>query len=303
MPDRAWWDGPLVGLDLETTAPSPEEARIVTAALVTVGPLVHTDGSMTPELTPEGVRVPRDVQRRTWLADPGVPIPEEATAVHGVTTEHAREHGRPIHDVVLELVAALNAAPDGAPLVVFNAPYDLTVLDREFRRHAAGAQRGGLAMMPGLAGLRVVDPFVLDKHLDRYRKSYPHGHDAESAKAAGIPSSRTLAGMCAHYRVTLDGAHDAAFDALAAVRLAWRICSSAHVVRRARNPAERAELVELRAEWARVRGDLGALHDYQHALAILERERFAEYKASIGEHDEAARIRAEVGWPVLEVPT
>jgi DNA polymerase III subunit epsilon len=298
MPDRAWWDGPLVGLDLETTAPSPEEARIVTAALVTVGPLVHTDGSMTPELTPEGVRVPRDVQRRTWLADPGVPIPEEATAVHGVTTEHAREHGQPIHDIVPELMAAIADAPAGAPLIVFNARYDLTVLDREVRRQTDH----GMAELANVIR-PVVDPFVLDKHLDRYRKSYPHGHDAESAKAAGIPSSRTLAGMCAHYRVTLDGAHDAAFDALAAVRLAWRICSSADVVRRTRNAREAHELDAMRDEWQEMRGDLEALHEFQRRLALEERERFAEYKASIGEHDEAARIRAEVGWPVLEVPT
>jgi hypothetical protein len=106
--------------------------------------------------------------------------------------------------------------------------------------------------------------------------------------------------MCGHYRATLDGAHDAAFDALAAVRLAWRICSSADVVRRVRGRGEAAELAQLRRAWAAVRGDLEALHDYQRELAIAERERFAEYKRGIGEHEEADRIEAEVGWPVLD---
>ena len=46
----------------------------------------------------------------------------------------------------------------------------------------------------------MLDPRVLDKHLDRYRKG-----------------RRTLTDLCAHYGVTLEGAHDAAADALAAL--------------------------------------------------------------------------------------
>lgn len=282
----AWWHGPLVGLDLETTAADPQEARIVTAALVVVHP--HGDGWERP------------VDRATWLADPGVAIPEEATAVHGVTTERAQAEGRRASDVVREVFAALaDATADGEPLVVYNARYDLTVLARECARHAPVLVSPQLRE-PLLERVRVVDPFVLDKHLDRYRKSYPPGHDAESAKAAGVPSSRTLEGMCWHYCATLDGAHDAAFDALAAVRLAWRMCSRSGVVRRVRNARDAHELAAMRDEWQEVREDLDALHEFQRRLALEERERFAEYKASIGEHDEAARIRAEVGWPVLE---
>lgn len=48
--------------------------------------------------------------------------------------------------------------------------------------------------------LRVLDPRVLDKHLDRYRKG-----------------RRTLTDLCAHYGVVLEGAHDAAADALASM--------------------------------------------------------------------------------------
>lgn len=276
MSGPSWWEGRLVGLDLETTSPLPEEARIVTAAIVVVG-----GGQPTEE--------------RSWVVDPGVEVPEEAAAIHGFTTERVRAEGRPPSDVLREVLQeVLGAVQRGLPLVIFNARYDLTVLDRESRRHLGSA--GGLPER-----LRVVDPLVLDKHLDRYRKSYPYGHNAETAAAAGIPSSRTLGGMVKVYSASLDGAHEATADALAAARIAYRIGQRGRVIRRTRSRAEAVELRMLEGQWAMVRDDLDELHAYQRDLALAERVRFAEYKASIGEHEEAERIRAEVGWPVLEL--
>jgi DNA polymerase-3 subunit epsilon len=83
------------------------------------------------------------------------------------------------------------------PLIAYNASYDLTVLDAELRRHGHP---------PLTIGGPVIDPLVLDRALDRYRRG-----------------SRKLAAACEHYQVRLDGAHDAAADALAAGRVAWRI--------------------------------------------------------------------------------
>ena len=71
----SWTDGPLLGFDTETTGVDVDNDRIVTAALV------RRDAT--------GTHV------RSWLIDPGVDIPEAAAAIHGVSTEHAREHGRP----------------------------------------------------------------------------------------------------------------------------------------------------------------------------------------------------------------
>jgi DNA polymerase-3 subunit epsilon len=90
----------------------------------------------------------------------------------------------------------------GIPLVIYNAPYDLTVVDRETRRHKMTPFADALA---GHA-VMVIDPLVLDKHVDQYRKG-----------------KRTLTAACDHYGVTLDGAHDSSFDALAAMRVAWKI--------------------------------------------------------------------------------
>lgn len=179
-----WHEGPLAGFDLETTGPAPETARIVTAAIVVRGSN-------------------REPETLSWLVNPGIEIPAEATAVHGVTTERARADGMDAAKAAEEISCKLAALVlDQLPLVIYNAPYDLTVLDREARRHSIAPFGDVLAGCTGF----VVDPLVLDKHADTYRKG-----------------SRTLAAACEHYRVTLDGAHDAGYDALAAMRVAWRI--------------------------------------------------------------------------------
>ena len=40
-----------------------------------------------------------------WLANPGIPIPDGAAAIHGVTTERAVAEGRPAADGFAELLA------------------------------------------------------------------------------------------------------------------------------------------------------------------------------------------------------
>ncbi|WP_031507688.1 3'-5' exonuclease [Streptomyces megasporus] len=176
-----WYEGPLAAFDTETTGVDPERDRIVSAALVL------QDAPDAP------------VRATRWLVDPGVPVPEAATAVHGLTGEHLREHGRRPAEVLEEIVRALAAQGSaGRPLVVMNAPFDLTLLDRELRRH----RDTSLERSAGSAPMCVLDPKVLDKHLDRYRKG-----------------RRTLTDLCGHYGVEADGAHDAAADATAALRV------------------------------------------------------------------------------------
>lgn len=182
----SWHLGRLAGFDLETTGVDVETDRIVTACVVQVG-------------------AKQPIQSANWMADPGVEIPEGAAKVHGITTERARTEGRPAGEVVEQLVAALaEVVVAGIPVVAMNAAFDLTMLDREARRH--GVQP--LVDIVG-DGLRVVDPRVLDKQVDRRRKG-----------------RRTLTDLCQHYGVRLDGAHDSAADAVAACRVAWRLGST-----------------------------------------------------------------------------
>ena len=181
----SWHLGRLAGFDTESTGVDVEQDRIVTACVVQCG------GG-------------QPVAAANWLADPGVDIPEAATAVHGISTEKARTEGRPAGEVIEQVVTALTAVVlSGIPVVAMNASFDLTLLDREARRH-------GVQPLTDIVGgdLRVIDPFVIDKEVDRYRKG-----------------KRTLTDLCAHYEVPLDGAHSADADALAACRVAWRLGS------------------------------------------------------------------------------
>lgn len=174
-----WYEGPLAAFDTETTGVDVETDRIVSAAVV-----VQDAPGSRPRVT-------------RWLVNPGVPVPEAATAVHGLTDEHLALNGRWPAPVMYEIAEELaEQAAMARPLVVMNAPFDLTLLDRELRRHRASS----LDRWFEASTLRVLDPRVLDKHLDRYRKG-----------------RRTLTDLCAHYGVTLEGAHDAAADALAAL--------------------------------------------------------------------------------------
>ena len=181
----SWHTGRLAAFDIETTGVDPEHDRIVTAAVSVVG------GGQPAE-------------HRSWLVDPGIDIPADATSVHGITTERAQAEGRVSGEAIEEITAALaEQLRNGVPIVAFNAPFDLTFLDREAHRHGL---RPLLDRVGGPDGMLVVDPRILDKQFDRFRRG-----------------KRTLGAVCAHYRVTLDDAHAANADAIAAARVAYRL--------------------------------------------------------------------------------
>lgn len=171
-----WWEGRLAALDIESTSVDVETARVVTVTIAAVGGGVATEAV-------------------TLVADPGVPIPDEAATIHGYSTERAQAEGQPARDVIVGALSLLGALAH-LPLCAYNARFDLTIMDREARRH------GLESFVPPV----VIDGLVLDKHLDPYRQG-----------------SRRLEAVCEHYRCRLDGAHDSAHDALAAARVAYRI--------------------------------------------------------------------------------
>ena len=195
----SWITGALVGFDLETTGTDVEEDRIVTAAVVRLG----RDGTVS--------------EKMIWLLDPGVEIPEPAAEIHGITTEYARSNGAPAAAAIEEITQAVaDVLRSVTPLVVMNARYDLTLLDRECQRYAVESLEERLKMTPS----PVIDPLVLDKHVDRYRKG-----------------TRALHALCAHYGVQLDDAHNASADAVAAACVARRI-GEAYASVGAMRPAE-----------------------------------------------------------------
>lgn len=179
-----WTDGPLLGFDTETTGVDVDHDRIVTAALV------RRDAAGT------------DV--RTWLIDPGVPIPEGASAIHGISTEHAREHGVEPAGALDEIAAQIaEAMRDGVPVVAYNASFDLCLLEAELGRHGLPTveDRLGGAVRP------VIDPLVLDRAEDRFRKG-----------------KRKLVDLCGVYQVVDNGnLHTADVDVVATLNVLDRI--------------------------------------------------------------------------------
>ena len=178
----AWPFGPLLGFDTETTGVNPSRDRLVTAALV--------------RRTERPVFGDRQQSVTTWLADPGVEIPEAASAVHGVTTERARAEGRPVAEVLAEVSDQLvTAMAAGTPVVAFNASYDLTLMEAELTRHGLPTMRSRLGRQLG----PIADPLVLDRAVDRYRKG-----------------KRRLSDLCEVYGVQVDEAlHTAEVDVAA----------------------------------------------------------------------------------------
>jgi DNA polymerase-3 subunit epsilon len=164
----SWIDAPLLGFDTETTGTKVTSDRIVTVALV------HSVG---PGREKETVA--------TWLIDPEMEIPEPAQRVHGISTAHAREHGMPAAEALDEVAAmATDALGKDIPLVAFNGGFDLAIIENELTRLGLPtlAARLGHDIAP------MLDPLVIDRGVDRYRKG-----------------KRTLTDLIAHYGVTQDG--------------------------------------------------------------------------------------------------
>lgn len=170
----------MLAFDLETTGVETTEARIVTSSVIYV------------ERTESGGW---DSWQAHRMADPGIEIPEGATAVHGVTTERARAEGKPHDEVLAATIDDIYRAWDsGAILVAFNAAYDLSLLS---------------ALEPDFVVRGpVFDPMIVDKAIDRYRRG-----------------SRKLTDIAALYGVPLTeiDAHSSSADAIAAGKIATRM--------------------------------------------------------------------------------
>jgi DNA polymerase-3 subunit epsilon len=170
-----WWEQGMAVLDTETTAKDPEEALLASISFALIRP------------------ADRAVDMRSALVD--VDMPEEAS--------------KEVLDVYCgDIALALNR---GTALVIQNAPYDLTVLDRECRRHGIptiSERLDGRPIAP------VVDPGVLDKRLIKYRRRVSEDQGARCLK--------TLAQV---HGVGWDDelAHTAEYDALQAGRVVWQL--------------------------------------------------------------------------------
>jgi DNA polymerase-3 subunit epsilon len=172
------WPSTFVGFDLETTGISPSSDRIVSAAVVAMS----QDSILAAH---------------SWLVNPGIAIPAEATAVHGITNERVAAEGQAAAGAVQEIVTQLRAAWDnGLPVVAYNAAFDIPFIWHEADRH--GVEFGAMGV--------VLDPLVIWRQLERYR-----------------PGKKRLADAVSRFGLSVEDAHEAMADAKAAVEVMFNL--------------------------------------------------------------------------------
>lgn len=172
-----WIEQRLCVFDVETTGVDTEKDHIVSACIAFVG------GGDKPRL-------------HEWLL--AVEIPEEASKIHGITTEFAAANGMRHKDGISEIRDTLLETFGKMPVVGFNMSFDLSVLKSECNRYGLDINTENIKP--------IIDVFILDRHYERYRKG-----------------SRKLDAVAAAYGVKVSESHKAGADALNTGRTLWRM--------------------------------------------------------------------------------
>ena len=159
-------DRPLAVFDIESTGLNPRTDRIVELAVL--------------RLEPGGAR-----SSRTWLLNPGMPIPLESVAIHGITDEMVRGAPR-FEEKAAEILAFFRDCDLGGFGL---SKLDVPILEEEFAR---------CGMFFNAAGRRLVDALRV------YHRREPRDLSAAMRFYCGEE---------------LEGAHGAAADAAAALRV------------------------------------------------------------------------------------
>lgn len=191
----------LVSIDTETTGRDPNVDRIVEIACV-----IYEGGAI--------------VERRSWLVNPGMPIPQEAFDVHGISDDEVGDKP-PFAAIVPELIEALS----GAIPVAYNAEFDRDFLLAELARASFVAP----ALPPAARkGIEWIDPLVWARELH---------HDERS---------KSLGDVCERLGIALEKAHRAVHDAEAALQVFDRFRGDTRV------PATYAALIQEQRRLARI---------------------------------------------------
>lgn len=281
-----WWRRRMCGIDLETSrpvweageGPNVNEERIVSLGLALVG-----GGGETWSYT--------------WLVNPGFSIPPESTAIHGIADEDVAD--APMWpDVAEDVLAVLDeAAEQRMALVAYNAPYDCTVTDRELKR-------AGIDPAPLWAILRMVDPLLIDRMLDTFRRGSRKLQHVTAiwearAKRRVEEQGREWKGTARVLDRDRGGTHNAADDAIATCRLAWlqaafgEVYSYDRPVRLNRSPP--ADQVAKQRQWDATKDDLERLFEWERQYRREDQEQLREKWRAEG-NPRWEGVRPE--WPV-----
>lgn len=190
---------PIVFLDLETTGTDPVADRIVEFSFVVMDP--GSDAECTcddddfncshrfvGDIAAGGVNTSKRWTRRV---NPGMPIPAEATAIHGITDEDVK--GCPTFEYFAPKITASLKGKDIAGYNLWR--FDLIVLDESLRR---------IGLKLDLSESRVIDCYqaFAKKHprdLKAFVKQFA-GRDHEGAHGAEADATGTADGFLGLFR-------------------------------------------------------------------------------------------------------
>ena len=196
----SWSEIPMVIVDFETTGRDAKVDKIIEIGLV------HFDQGQVTE-------------RHSFLIQPGMPVPEDSTAVHGIKDEDLV--GKPTFSEILPTIFPLleNRVP-----VAYNANFDRGFLIEEFARAPVSLSAAD-ELPPALRpGVRWIDPLVWARELLTDLKS------------------RRLGSVCEHLGIDIGQAHRASDDAAATGRVLTALA--------AKMPSTYGELVRIQDRYA-----------------------------------------------------
>lgn len=194
-----WAAQKLAVIDFETTGLSAEQDRVIE-----VGVACFEGGELTA--------------LKNWMCNPGIPIPEEARAIHNISDEDLA-NAPMFAQVVSELEELIR---DHLP-VAYNAPFDRGFLHAELAR-ARWASAGTPAAPAFVGEVTWVDPLVWVRELHKDERGY------------------RLTDVCGRLGIALETAHRAASDAEASGRVLMALAP--------RMPATYGELIRLQSQYA-----------------------------------------------------
>lgn len=144
------------------------------------------------------------------LINPGVPIPPEASAVHGITNEIAEAYGMPVEVGLLMLAEMGKRAHQ---LVAHNLNFDAHVVRSEFARSPSENLR---KREDALGGLPVFCTMIASTPLCRLPKAKPR-HDTDYKWPKLTEAHQFL------FNESFEGAHDALADVKACMRVFFEL--------------------------------------------------------------------------------
>ena len=138
------------------------------------------------------------VERRSWLVNPGRPIPAEATAVHGISDDDVKDA-----PTVAEILPEVLAFVAGRVPLAYNAEFDRNFIAAELGRMDLKNTPWGERALPPAARSDVswLDPLTWARELQKEERS------------------RALGDVCERLGIALERAHRATDDAEAAGRV------------------------------------------------------------------------------------